>query len=515
MNGLDHDLIRGVLDRSATKLLVALLLSDRPDAHEREEIERTLIALDDVRCVVALQAAGESPAAEAIIRASALRVITSMLGARVLPIREWWATDDPVLRFAAATVLGSREFGDLVAPVLDDPNHPLLARVLASIDIGFEEPVWQSRRIRSLSDERPNVRAAAAASLLWDEPVAAEMALIDGARDLDVDVAVEAVATLMYYPTVAVLDALVAVQVSPNETLAAAARVSLEQVISDFRDAVAIAPKVAMMQRWVRAVDAHGGVLHETPSPASPESPQLLRGLEGPRSSVAWDAELRAEIDDLDGEWNLKYVNIRMLDPLSIPRSERGTVVEFLACHPDPEVRSAVAQHLPFINGAAALVAMLDDPMITVSKSAMYALHDIADGHPLVPVIRERAWEAVVDGSRTGIRASEALRTFVRHGESLGSAFVQERLVSLLDDGRESVRLAALEQLVSLQAVDVIAQQLTRLAEPPEVTWAVHGTLLEAAARFSLPVDPVVLARLGRVDHAWLAAAVAKLLPDA
>ena len=261
MSSPDHERVRETLDRSATKPLVAALLSDGPDSREREDIERTLRALDDVRCVVALQAAGENPNVGAIVRSSALSVVTSLRGARALPIREWWATNDPVLRFAAATVLGSREFGDLVAPVLDDPNHPLLARVLASIDIGFEEPIWQGRRIDALSNDRPNVRAAAAASLLWDEPVAAEPALINAASDIDVDVAVEAVATLMYYPTVAVIEALTVVQASPNGSLRKAASISLERVVSDVCDAVAVAPTAAVMQRWVRAIQVQSDVI--------------------------------------------------------------------------------------------------------------------------------------------------------------------------------------------------------------------------------------------------------------
>ena len=92
---MDHDHVRDVLDRTATRPLVARLLSEQPDADEREEIERTLIALDDVRAVLPLQGAGENESLSPIVRISALNVITSMLGATVLPIREWWCSANP------------------------------------------------------------------------------------------------------------------------------------------------------------------------------------------------------------------------------------------------------------------------------------------------------------------------------------------------------------------------------------------------------------------------------------
>ena len=513
---MDHDHVREVIDRSCTQSLLERLLSDDLDAVERTEIERTLRALDDVRSVVRLQAAGENSGVEPIIRNSALAVLIDMLGAPALPIREWWGSGDPVLQFAAAGVLPTRAFADLVGPVLDQPTHPMLARVLASMDVGFEEPRWQSQKIRALTNARESVRAAAATCLLWDEPLAAEHALIDATRDLSVDVATEAVSTLMYYPTSAVVATLNAARQSPNETLAEASRTALERVLSDVADAVALAPGARALRSWEELVVHYQNEVASDPSLGLSTFDVAAAVSQPAAPSVPWNDDLRSELSDPNGVWAPKYKLLRMLDPTTIAAGDHRAVVEFLCEHIDPDVRSFAAQHLPGLaGGPLALLGMLDDPMITVAKSAMYALHDVVDADPNVSAIGARAWEAVADGTLTGTRASEALRTFVRHGLSRGPQFVETRLVGLLGDSRESMRSAALEQLMSLDATEALATALPMLAEAPEVTWSVHGTLLDAAFRFDLPIESLVLRRLAGIDHAWLCAAVAKLAPDA
>lgn len=511
---MDHEHIRAVRDRSSTGWLVHRLLSDAPDAAERSDLEQTLRILDDVRAVVRLQAAGESPLVEPIIRNSALSVVTGMLGATRLPIREWWGSDDAVLRFGAAAVLPDRSFADLVESVLNDPSHPMLARVLASMDIGFEEPKWQNRKVRALSNPRDGVRAAAATCLFWDEPLSAEHALIRASRDLNVDVAIEAVSTLTYYPTEAVVDCLHATVGSPNTQLAEASRTSLERVLSDIADAVSVAPDAPVLMRWKDLLERHRDRVASDPILALTDAEVVSSLDRRPQIATVWTQELEEQLVDPNGEWAAKYVHLGMLDPSTIESADQLRIVEFLSCHPDAEVRSISARHLPRMRGGSkALLEMLEDPMISVEKAAMYALHDVVDTDPSVGLIRDLAWEAVIDGTCTSTRASEALRTFVRHAEVLGPLVVAERLSLLLSDGRESVRTAALEQMVSLHAVDVLVKALPMLDDPPEVTWAVHGTLLDAASRFSLSVDHAVVRRLANADHAWVGAAVAKLLP--
>src|SRR5262249_11888847 len=54
-------------------------------------------------------------------------------------------------------------------------------------------------KIRALEHPKAEVREQAAGVLLWDEPVAAEEALIRATDDADVGVAIEAANTLRYY----------------------------------------------------------------------------------------------------------------------------------------------------------------------------------------------------------------------------------------------------------------------------------------------------------------------------
>ena len=525
---MNHEHVRDVLDRTATRPLVQRLLSEEPDADERDEIERTLVALDDVRAVLPLQAAGENPSLSPIVRISALNVITSMLGATVLPIREWWASEDPALRFAAASVLPHREFADLVGPVLGDPRHPMLARVLGSMDIGFEEGSWQALKIQSLSHIDPAVRSAAASALLWDEPLAAHDALLEATRDIDVDVAIEAVSTLMYYPTSEVVMGLRCVAESPNEFLAASAAVALERVLGDIAEAIDAAPDSVHTRRWrdllvdpadrerlgrLRNADGSASASTST-STSTSTSGHVASALSAPdRPFVPWDRELEQSLLDPDGAWEGKLACIRHLDGESVALADRPRVLDVLCHHADPEIRGSAAAHIAqWDGGAEALLGLLDDPMVTVSKAAMYALYDVPDEIACRPAIRDRAWHAVVDGTRVGTRLGEALRTFVRHGDAFGPEEVTRRLVALLDDPRESARTAALEHLAGRAAVDELTGQMHRLADSPEVTWAVHGTLLDAAHRHALTVDRSTLVRLVDVDHAWLSGSASRLL---
>ncbi len=516
---MNHEHVRDVLDRTATRPLVQRLLSEEPDADEREDIERTLIALDDVRAVLPLQGAGENTSLSPILRVSALNVITSMLGATVLPIREWWSSGDPALRFAAASVLPHREFADLVRPVLADPGHPMLARVLGSMDIGFEEGDWQDLKIRSLSHSDPFVRSAAATALLWDEPLAAHDRLVEATRDIDIDVAIEAVSTLMYYPTSTVVGALRCVSESPNEFLAASATVALERVLADIVEAVDAAPGSRYLGRWrdlLGDTAVPGGLrrLGSHHSPALAANPLASAIATPDRPIVSWSRELECSLLDPDGAWEGKFACIRHLDGESVALADRPRVLDLLCEHADPEVRGGAAAHIArWDGGAEALLALLNDPMITVSKAAMYALYDVPDEARCRRAISDRAWHAVIDGTRVGTRLGEALRTFVRHGDAFGSDDVTRRLVGLLDDPRESVRAAALEQLASRGAADEIAALMHRLGGPPEVTWAVHVTLLDAAHRHAISVERSTLLRLVNEDHAWLSGSAARLLP--
>lgn len=190
---LDLDHIEATEDRSFTFALLArlgepgvlplLLALDDPRAHE------PLLRLleDHTANPAAREAAGEIllASSEGVHRHEALR---------------WWATGDELLRGQALFAM-EVEDAAIVVPVAEDPGHPLHRHAIEAMEWGFEAPRFQAVKIAALDHPDPKVREAAAEVLLWDEPVAAEEALLRCAGEADPHVACAALNTLRYDPT--------------------------------------------------------------------------------------------------------------------------------------------------------------------------------------------------------------------------------------------------------------------------------------------------------------------------
>ncbi|VTS08103.1 ---NA--- : Uncharacterized protein OS=Nocardia seriolae N-2927 GN=NS07_contig00110-0026 PE=4 SV=1 [Gemmata obscuriglobus UQM 2246] len=94
----------------------------------------------------------------------------------------------------------------------------------------FDAPADVDMKIEALAASAPEVRATAAKILFWDEPVAAETALVTAAADPVERVAVEALLTLQYYPSRHVIRSLHGRLDHPTEPIRHAARESWDEI---------------------------------------------------------------------------------------------------------------------------------------------------------------------------------------------------------------------------------------------------------------------------------------------
>ena len=140
--------------------------------------------------------------------------------------------------------------------VAADPAHPLRTTALGRMTFYFDAPADLELKVTALADPNPAVREVVAAILFWDEPVAAEGALVATAANAAEEVAVEAVYTLQYYPTVRVIRCLHELLGHPADRVRTAARGSLGEIRADCLYHVCDGdPRVtARVRRWLDPV---------------------------------------------------------------------------------------------------------------------------------------------------------------------------------------------------------------------------------------------------------------------
>jgi len=206
---IPHARIRELRDRSWTSRLLEALYG--ADPAEQRAIAETLGVLSDPREVPALTAIVVSPNGPPGLRELAGHLLRGHHHERPPAdlLQRWWDRGDRVLRRHALRSMppGSPE----VLEVAADPRHRFHADAIAELAFGYEEPAHQRLKIAALAHREPRVRIAAAEALLFDEPWAAEGALVAALEDDVAEVALAARATLVYYDSRRALRALATV----------------------------------------------------------------------------------------------------------------------------------------------------------------------------------------------------------------------------------------------------------------------------------------------------------------
>jgi hypothetical protein len=486
-------------------MLDRLAAPDLP-GDERADLVEALGAVSDRRAV---------PILERVLTDRSLKVATrEAVGAvlRDMPdldvdwsedtLRGWWFGPDPILRRHALLSMGSRRCADVVRTVAADPTHPLRTTALARMTFFFDAPADLRLKVAALADGDPAVRETAAAILFWDEPLAAEGALLTAAADSVEAVAVEAIRTLQYYPTVRVIRRLHGLLDHSSERVRGDARDSFADIryecLHHLRDGD---PRVAARIRlWL---DPVWGLLSYTPDelnppPEGPYTPPPARGTRPPVLS-----DLLRLLTDPDTSPKVLSQVLWSSAWDEFPVEGRRRVRPVLLHHPDPLVRGRGTVPLQAWADAEALLALVNDTDFGVRKSAMYRLGLLPPSAHIAAV----AWEYLNRPGVFGVHASETLGTFVAHASR--DEAVPKLVAIAADPARpESLRRAAADDLVGHGAAAEVNRLTGLLAETPAVTWALHIAVLEAVADLDLPAGDV--SHLEGVDNLFVQAAVAK-----
>jgi hypothetical protein len=503
----DFAAIDEIGDRSQTMALLALVLDPTSDLALADKAVTVLQELADPRVVVPLLQTLAAPDTIDIVRDRAAQVLPAPTGAE---LREWFHSPHPAMRSIALRNAGA-EHGDLLRAVLDDPSASAADTIdaLFGILFTFEEPEWLGYVVAALENDDPAVATAAANILFWDEPVVAEDGLLR-ALQRGGDLAVEAARTLTYYPTRRVVDALVAFGPQPQFALAWPPD-PVDAVLDSFRDAMRQPAAVSdRMRSWVGRVadmmdfEALMAEWRNEQVDLGPDDP-VKTVLQTPgRETIGWDESLRTRTANPDEPIKVLLADLRRLDLDSIPLEvRRGWTVE-LCRHPCTERRERGALLAAHFGFADSLLELMDDPNISVRKSAVYDAGSL-DRNAL---IADRVLALLESGAVCSTQGREALATWVRHVDQTTAT---KRLLRFArDDRRESVVVQAIQELGDGEyGADSIRKLLDLLHRPPLKTWSTHVSILEGCARYG--IDPGSLDHLRLVDNVWLQTAIVRV----
>jgi len=492
--------------RWTVRLMEQLVAPDLP-AGELDDLVGALQAVSDPRSVGPLEAILVDPARPAPVREAAGSVLSGMEYLTVdVPeerLRQWWREGDPILRRHALACMDAVDCPDIVLRIAADPAHESHADAIGWMMFFFDLPEHEQLKINALSHPDPKVRSAAACVLLWDEPVASELPLMQATRDPVPEVVAEAANTLKYYPSLQVIRRLHELLEHADAKVREEATESCQSIrhellVSLCRRDCRAADHVG---RWLRPVWDLLAFRDEELRPDAEEAPLARRQEPGEVMPVA---DLLALLADPDTSPRLLGDRLWSLHWQAYEEGERRRLRPVLLAHPDPLVRDRAARAFAVWQDADALRELFRDIDFDVRKMATYHLGQL----PPTPGVADLAWEHLQRHDTLGTHATETLATFVRHADR---AVAVQRLGWIAGDhGRhETLRVAAVDHLADLGATEEVRQLGGLLLEPPAVTWALHIGLLDAIMDLGLPSP--ALGHLREIDNLHVQAAVARI----
>lgn len=491
-------------DRRWSFRLLDRLVAPDLSADERDEVVAALVAVSDWRTVPVLERLLIDHSQPAATREAAGEILRKMpypdVRWREATLRQWWSGGDVILRWHALLSMRATICPEIVRATAADPTHPLRVTALGRMTFFFNTAADLRIKFAALSDPDPAVRECVADILFYDEPVAAEGALIAAAGGAAEEVAVAATATLQYYPTTRVIRCLHALLDHPVERVRAAARESLAGIRHECLFEVSSGtPHVAEhVRRWLEPVwDLFAFTPEELAPPA--DEPYIPRTAQKPQPPVL--SEMLTLLSDPGTSpkmlerplWDAEWTQYSAADRLKLR--------PVLLNHDDPLVRESGTVPLQEWGDADGLLALANDPDFGVRKSAFYQLGLLPADRRIAVV----AWEHLKRLDVLGVHAGETLHTFVAHADP---AEAIPRLIAIVNDRHrpESLRLSAAHDLFQVGGASEMEQLLGLISEPPAVTWALQTFMLDTAACLELPVPDV--RHLTAVDNLHVQAAL-------
>jgi CBS domain-containing protein len=489
----DHIQERG--DRSWSLRLVDRLTDPDLPAGERDLLSAVLAQLEDPRTIRPLTAMVFDDTLPDAVRKSAANAVNAFgVLAEDIAIRSWWASDDAVLQHHAIYHFAAEQF-DLIQQILAEPEHPFTRKAVSTMAFGFHMPEHQQAKLAALRHPDPEVRKTAARVLIWDEPIAGEAALLEATHDEDPTVIAEALATLTYYQSQRVLKRAAALRDHPDELISAQARTTFDDLRAEF---CLFAEGDDYLNGWMAPVmdlldceaalnaEGEGDIPYEVEPTA--EHPLTTARIEELLTSPDMPLdEVRALLTN--PHWG------------AVPVGEREELARRFLAHADPIIRSGAAEILRRWGNGEALVALLDDPLAWDAAATA-----LVDFEPRSPALGEALWVHIQAYPQYGQHAADALRAYARHTPAEDA--IPHLVATATDEAQpEDLRVYAVYALArDAKTAGEVEGLLPLLEREPQVTWALHIALLEAAEAFGF-VPPVE--HLREVDYLYLQDALA------
>jgi hypothetical protein len=223
-------------------------------------------------------------------------------------------------------------------------------------------------KMRALEHPNDDIRKAAAAALLWDEPVVAEEALMRASVDAVDSVAKEALATLAYYASRHLLRSMDDLRRDGRESLREAYDNTFCWVQEEFAYGVTKSWESELSKRRFEAwLEPVRDLLPVARDMGDCEENRFDEGEQHERVTLASIVE---DFSDADGAWCDKKNRWSGFVWMRVDEAERAAAAEFLSGHEDPEVRQMACWAAGQWKMTDKLVALLDDWAMLVRKSA-------------------------------------------------------------------------------------------------------------------------------------------------
>ncbi len=504
---IPYDDINKKYDRAWTMRLLDRLVEPDVDEEELDSLSTSLGMLNDPRSHEALVAIVEDQTKSNAVRQAAAEALwhTTFADERVM---QWWENGESILQYLAINTMQGIRFRPIIEAITSDPDHPLLQYAIRFVMYeNYTRPHDLDVKLQMLKHDNPKVQGAAAHSLVWDNPIIAEEALITLSHELDPEVATEAIFTLGYYYTQRSYKHLFKLRDHSNE---------------DIRDA-AIAASNEIRREFLHHLryDENG---QEHPFQAhilnwlSPIWDQLAFSQEELEAEMEpWQSSTHPPIENFDEAVetlkNLDLGYIKLLNVLSQIKgltqtpAQRSEVTTLLLEHLDPQVRWYASELFHVWEDQDSLLNLVSDIDPEVRQMAIGMLRSTP---PFKPEIANLLWtilEETQDGNLTLYWA--ALDAYAAH-ENPQVAI--PRLFDIAQNKKmvEEQRRAAIHGLFRLRANRELGDLMAILSEPPMLTWELHSQLLMFAKNLGIKIPSIK--HLIDVDDLHLQIAIAPFL---